>query len=122
MGLALCKFELWALWCANGGEVRKTSQLGKMMESKGHLTFGTAGGSKDPDCIESRIEELVAKLHFEDPKNAEILRVHFGAKDFRDLKKTAGAKAKKCGVSLSMYYRRLNAAKKFVDLQLSATR
>lgn len=114
----VCALEMWAMWCQNGGEIRQTSMLGKFIENAGFLTFGSATG-KDPECFESKIERIVSKLFKENPEAANALRVHYGAKDWKDARKSPAAKAKKCGVSLSKYYRLVNTAKKYVDTNIN---
>ncbi len=114
----ICGYEMWAMWCANSGEIRQTSMTGKMIENAGFLTFGSATG-KDPECFESKIESIVSKLFMENPEAANALRVHYGAKDWKDARKSPAAKARKCGVSLSKYYRLVNAAKKYVDSKIN---
>lgn len=118
MGLSIDKYEMWASWCHSGGQISQTNMVGKMMDSLGHMTFGTAGGATSANCLESRIEKQINKLAESDLECANVLRIHCGSRDWRDLKLTCSEKAKKAGVTQSKYYRLINKAKKFVEAGL----
>lgn len=75
--------EAWARWTndarssiGGGGG----SLLARWMDSKGHLIFGSGGGSREPiDTIEVCIEIAVVEMGRECPLREDVLRLEYAA-------------------------------------------
>lgn len=126
-------YELWAQWCDSGGVASAgRSMLAKLIDNKGELFFGSAGGSSEPfDSIEAAIESLVVALAVTEPLCADVLRLEYDAgwylvahrrriKDYDPRSIGQFEKAAALGVSFATYKRRLSEARAIIETQLGA--
>lgn len=126
-------YELWAQWCAAGGVVSAgRSMLAKLIDNKGEIFFGAAGGSSEPaDSLEARIETAVVAMASSSPLCADVLRLEYdagwwgvitrrGIKAYDPRGVGQFEKADALGISFATYKRRLSEARAFIETQLGA--
>ena len=124
-------YELWAQWCDSGGVASAgRSMLAKLIDNKGELFFGGAGGSSEPlDSIEAAIEALVVALAVTEPLCADVLRLEYdagwwgviarrGIKAYDPRGVGQFEKADALGISFATYKRRLSEARALIETQL----
>lgn len=124
-------FDAWAVWLASGGDFLNggKSMLAKMIDNKGHLTFGS-GHAGPVEGVESRIESAVCSLASSNVLAADILRLEYDAGYTWVLKRrglrrydpryvTQSDKARILKISHRTYLRHLKNARQrvFDDLQ-----
>lgn len=113
-------FEAWARWCLSGNVCLQSgcSMIAKLIENKGHISFG-GGGKVAPivDCVEADVEAALMQLFAVDPITVEVVRFEYlgsfvGISDGKPLNQMR--KAHHLGVSLRTYERRLAKGRKHV--------
>ncbi|WP_412497270.1 hypothetical protein [Vibrio fluvialis] len=110
--------EAWARWVHNGQLIAGYGSLmGKMMATKGFMSFGS-GGARSPaiDTTEARIEAALMALATTHPKAVQVVRVHYNAIPLRGLSLEASRqdKAEHLGISLKTYESHLTRARKHI--------
>lgn len=126
-------YELWAQWCDAGGVISAgRSMLAKLIDNKGELIFGGAGGSSEPaDSLEAAIESLVVAMAVTAPLCADVLRLEYDAGWWRVAQRRGiqnydprsigqFEKADALGISFATYKRRLSEARATIEDQLGA--
>lgn len=117
-------FEAWARWCVSGGVCMPggSSMMAKMIESHGHMMFGSGGGSSPiVDCIEAKVEAALMQLFTTDPITVKVVRFEYlgrfiGVDDGEPLNQMQ--KAHQLDLSLRTYERRLAKGRNHVLTKL----
>lgn len=126
-------YELWAQWCDAGGVASAgRTMLAKLIDNKGEIFFGGAGGASEPaDSLEAAIESLVVAMAVTAPLCADVLRLEYDAGWWRVAQRRGiqnydprsigqFEKAEALGISFATYKRRLSEARATIEDQLGA--
>lgn len=74
--------EAWARWCHSGGILSGHTQsvIAKLMDNKGHISFGSTGGQAPIiDSFEAKVEAAVMNMASKNLLRADVLRLEYGA-------------------------------------------
>ncbi|MCG7551603.1 hypothetical protein [Pseudoalteromonas sp. Of7M-16] len=118
-------FDSWARWVHRGSILTSgTSMLAKIIENKGHMSFG--GGASQPvlDCIEAEIEQALLQLSDSNREAVELFRLEYGAVRMRDFDphQSQIKKAARLGISVRTYRRRLAVCTNYIVAKLTDKR